>query len=212
MNILNQLSSSQGDKTESSNKKVAEKSIKEPKLLKDIASGFDNKDKKLQADCIEVFTMVSENHPDLVVPFADKVILLLSSKETKIRWEAVHTLAFIADKIPDQIFSILPELQELIEKDKSTIVRDYSLDAIANYAKVNKDASENVYEILKKALEIWEEKHAKQVFKGFCNIIDNQPKFSSEINRLVEPYLNAEKKIVITEAKRLLKKLNNPGL
>ena len=206
MDILNQLSSSQGDKTESSNKKVAEICIIEPKLLQDIALGFESKDKKLQADCIEVFTMVSESCPDLITPFIDKVTPLLTCKETKIRWEAAHTLAFIANKTPGHIFTILPELLEIVERDKSTIVRDYTLDAIANYAKVDKESSENAYGILKKALEIWDEKHAKQVFTGFSNILDNQPNYKNEIQKLAEPYLNAKKKVVVTEAKKLLKR------
>ena len=207
MDILNQLSSSQGDKTENSNRKVAEICIKEPKLIQDIASGFESKDKKLLADCIEVFTMIAENHPEMISSFVDKITPLLSNKETKVRWEAAHTLAYIADRVPDQIFTILPELQEIVEKDISTIVRDYTLEAIANYAKVNKETSENAYGVLKRTLDIWEEKHAKQVFKGFNNIIDNQQKYGSEIIKLVEPYLNAKKKIVVTEAKKLLKKM-----
>ena len=180
---------------------------RDPDLLKDIATGFLSTNKKLQSDCIEVFTMVSENHPDLIVPLADKVLPLLKNKETKTRWEAVHTLSFIADKIPDIISSILPDLQELIEKDKSTIVRDYSIDTVANFAGFNKDSSEKAFGILKTALDLWEEKHAKQVFKGFSNILDNQPSYKTEIRKIVEPYLDAKKNVVIKEAKKIIKRI-----
>ena len=47
MEILNQLSSKQGDKTEKSNRIDAEKCIENPDLLKDIATGFLSADKKL---------------------------------------------------------------------------------------------------------------------------------------------------------------------
>lgn len=96
----------------------AEQCIRNPELLHSIVAGFESKDKKLQSDCIEVFTIISVNYPELIVPFADKVSQLINNTETKTRWEAVHTLAFIADKTPETIFSILPELQNLIEKDK----------------------------------------------------------------------------------------------
>jgi hypothetical protein len=207
MEILNQLSSVQGDKTEKSNKIVAEKCIETPDLLKDIATGFLSTNKKLQSDCIEVFTMVSENHPDLIVRLADKVLPLLKNKETKTRWEAVHTLSYIADKIPDIIFSILPDLHELIEKDKSTIVRDYSIDTVSNFAGFNKDSSEKAFGILKTALDLWEEKHAKQVFKGFNNILDNQSLYKTEIRKIVEPYLDAKKNVVIKKAKKIIKRI-----
>ena len=208
MEILNQLSSKQGDKTEESNRIVAEKCINNPDLLNDIATGFLSSDKKLQSDCIEVFTMVSEKHPDLIAPLADKVVPLLTSKVTKTRWEAIHTLSFIADKIPEIIYSILPELQELIEKDKSTIVRDYTVDTIASFAKSDKESSEKAFGILRTALDLWDEKHAKQVFKGFNNILDNQPTLKLEIEKLVRPFLDAKKKVVANEAKKIIKRID----
>jgi hypothetical protein len=207
MNILNQLSSQKGDKTEIANRLVAEKCIANPKLLAEIAIGLKVQDKKLQSDCIEVFTFVAEVKPEFVVPFAENILPLLHSKETKARWEAVHTLSFIAEKISDTVFSVLPVLQSLVEKDKSTIVRDYAMDTIANYAKVSAETSTNAYEILKFALELWGEKHAKQVFKGFNFVLDNCPDCKVEIHKLVQPYLSANKKIVTNEAKKIIKRI-----
>ena len=207
MEILNQLSSQKGDRTEVSNQIVAEKCIIDPRLLSEIAVGLEDKDKKLQSDCVEVFTIVSKAKPDISVPYADKIAPLLYSKESKTRWEAVHTLSYIAEKIPDIIFSIFPMLQSLIEKDKSTIVRDYAIDTIANYAKINVEASEKSYKLLKSALDLWGEKHAKQVFRGFNNVLDNLSGCKTEINSLVQPYLSASKKIVAAEAKKIIKRI-----
>lgn len=208
MEILGQLSSRQGDKTEKSNRTVAEQCISDPGLIREIVKGFDDKDKKLQSDCIEVFTMVSEGHPELIVPYAESILPLLSSKVTKTRWEAAHTLSFIAGKAPDIIFSVLPELQELIEKDKSTIVRDYTVDAIANAVKSGDDLSK-AFEVLKLALGLWDGKHAKQVIRGFNNILDNQPTYQAEIGKIVKPYLEASKKVVANEAKKVMKRIES---
>jgi len=209
MEILNQLSSQKGDKTEIANRLVAEKCIANPRLLAEIAIGLEDRDKKLQSDCIEVFTLVSEVKPEYIVPYTDNILPLLYSKETKTRWEAVHTLSFIAEKIPDVILSILPVIQSLIEKDKSTIVRDYAMDTVANYAKVSAETSGESYELLKYALELWGEKHAKQVFKGFNYVLNNCTDYKAEINLLVQPYLTANKKIVATEAKKIVKRIEN---
>ena len=209
MEILNQLSSRQGDKTEASNKIVAEKCIANPQILAEIVVGLADKDKKLQSDSIEVFTLVSEKKPELIVQYAGNIVPLLSSKETKTRWEAVHTLSYIAEKIPDIIFSVLPLLQSLIEKDKSTIVRDYAIDTIANYAKISVETSEKSYELLKSALNLWDEKHAKQVFRGFNYVLDNFSDCKAEINLLVQPYLSANKKVVASEAKKIAKRIEN---
>jgi len=206
MEIINQLSSQKGDKTEDSNKIVAEKCIANLQLLAEIAVGLEDKDKKLQSDCIEVFTMVSGKKPEFTVQYADNIIPLLSCKQAKTRWEAVHTLSFIAEKIPDVISSVLPVLQSLIEKDESTVVRDYSIDTIANYAKVSVETSEKAYGLLKYTLELWGEKHARQVFRGFNHVLDNCTDCKAEINMLVQPYSMANKKIVAAEAKKLIKR------
>jgi len=207
MDILNQLSSQKGDKTEISNRLVAEQCIANPKLLAEIVIGLEDKDKKMQSDCIEVFTLVSEARPEFIVPYADNILPLLYSKESKTRWEAVHTLLLIAEKIPDIVSSILPVFQTLVEKDKSTIVRDYATDTVANYAKISAETSEKSYELLKYALKLWGEKHAKQVFKGFNYVLDNCPDLKAEISLLVQPYLSANKKIVAAEAKRIVKRI-----
>jgi len=81
------------------------------------------------------------------------------------------------------------------------------MDTVANYAKVSAETSENSYEILKFALEFWGEKHAKQVFKGFNNVLDNCTEHKAEISSLVQPYLTANKKIVVTEAKKIMKRI-----
>ena len=206
MEIINQLSSQKGDKTEDCNKIIAEKCITAPRLLADIAVGLEDKNKKLQSDCIEVFTLVSEKKPELTVQYAENIVPLIYSKDAKTRWEAAHTLSYIAEKIPDTISHILPALQSLIEKDHSTIVRDYSIDTIANYAKTSVETSEEAYELLKFTLELWGEKHARQVLRGFNHILDNVSDYKAEINSLVQPYLSANKKIVATEAKKIIKR------
>jgi len=204
MEIFNQLSSQKGDKTEDSNKIVAEKCIANPRLLAAIAVGLEDKDKKLQSDCMEIFTLVSEKKPEFAVPYADDIVPLLYSKGSKTRWEAAHTLSYIADKIPDTVSDILPALRSLIEKDDSTIVRDYTIDTIANYAKVSVETSEEAYELLKFTLGLWGEKHARQVLRGFNHVLDKIPEYKAEINLLVQPYLTANKKIVAAEAKKII--------
>jgi len=82
MDILNQLSSQKGDKTEIANRLVAEKCIANEKILADIALGLEDNDRKLQSDCIEVFTFVAEVKPEFVVPYAESILPLLYSKET----------------------------------------------------------------------------------------------------------------------------------
>jgi hypothetical protein len=59
---------------------------------------------------------------------------------------------------------------------------------------------------LKSALDLWGEKHAKQVFRGFNFVLDNGLDCKTEINALVQPYLSASKKVVVSEAKKIIKR------
>jgi hypothetical protein len=206
MEILSRLSSRKEDRTEGSNRIVAEKCISNPLLINDIAVGLEDRDRKLQSDCMEVFTMVAEKEPDLVVGYADIIVSLLTNRETKTRWEAVHALSYIAEKVPDVIFAVLPTLQSLVERDKSTIVRDYAIDTLANFAKASVETSEKSYELLKYALELWGEKHARQVFRGFNHVLDNCSDYKTAINALVQPYVSANRKVVAAEAKKIIKR------
>ena len=151
--------------------------------------------------------MVSEKKPEFIVQYTENIVPLIYSKDAKISWKAAYTLSYIADKIPDTISHILPALQSLIEKDHSTIVRDYTIDTIANYAKISVETAEEAYELLKYALDIWGEKHARQVIRGFTHVLDNISDYKAEIKSLVQPYLTANKKIVSTEAKKIVKRM-----
>ncbi len=207
MDILAQLSSRTGDASEKSNRQVSEDCIKNPELLNEIVGGFEADDKKVRTDCIEVCTMIAETHPDMIIPYGRKVLPLLSSKETKTRWEAVHTLSFIAEKVPDIINDISADLSRMIKTDKSTIVRDYAIDTIANYAKSGKKSSENAYTILLEALTVWKEKHARQTLRGFGIIIDFCPERKREIGKIAMSYLGAKKGVIAAEAKKIMKRI-----
>ena len=56
-------------------------------------------------------------------------------------------------------------------------------------------------------MDLWGEKHARQVFKGFNYVLDNLSGYKAEINSLVQPYLAANKKIVAAEAKKIVKRI-----
>ena len=181
MSILNQLSSQVGDRSTSANRQVVEKCLSNPALLEEIASGLDEKDAALLGDCLEVFTEVSEQQPAWVAPFAKKVVPFLTHKNTRVRWEAMHTLTNVSALVPELIQPLLPALTEIIHTDKSIIVRDYAVDVVAHYASVDKPAAQNAYPILKEALSVWEGRHAGHALKGLTNVAGQVPALRPEL-------------------------------
>jgi HEAT repeat protein len=205
MSIITQLSSQVGDRTEVSNLKVVAACQADPTLLAEIVSGLSSKDAALVGDCAEVLTKVAETDPAWVSPYAPQLITLLTHKNTRIRWEAAHALAFVAALAAPVIASSLPQLREIVHHDKSVIVRDYTVDTIANYAAVNVQATELAYPILVEALTTWEGKQAGHALAGLTNVAKTTPHFHDELRHYAQLCLADSRNVVRQAAKKLLK-------
>jgi HEAT repeat protein len=207
MSITDQLSSQVGDKTEQSNIKVVELCIKDSSKLTEIAEGLQSKDIALIGDCTEVFTKVAQLQRDLVVPFADDLIPLLTHRNTRVRWEAMHAMSLISELVPNKIKPILPQLKGQIVTDDSTIVRDYAVDAVSNYGKTSKEAAEEAFPVLTLTLDEWLHKHAARALKGLQNVAKSNPELTNKILPIAEKNLNSPKGTVKKAAKDLQKSL-----
>ncbi|MDZ7332708.1 MAG: hypothetical protein ONB31_12075 [candidate division KSB1 bacterium] len=205
MSILNKLSSQVGDRSEYSNRKVVIQCLDDPDLLAEVAEGLKSKDAALVGDCAEVLTQVAEQHPEWVAPYAEALAALLNHRATRVRWEAMHALAFVAACVPTRIASLLPTLAEKVRGDSSVIVRDYATDAIANFAATGKSAAETAYPLLKEALTVWNGKHAGHALKGLLNVARQIPALRAELIAIGEEYSHSVKGVVRKAAKDLLR-------
>jgi hypothetical protein len=208
MSILNQLSSQTGDRTETSNRKVVIQCLEDPDLLIEITGSLRHKDAALVGDCAEVLTKVAEENPNLVAPFADSLAGLVSHKNTRVRWEAMHALALIASSTPTTISALLLKLAEMLRTDASVIVRDYATDAIANYASTGKSAAEAAYPLLKEMLTLWNGKQAGHSLHGLAHLARLVPTRRAELRVIAEEYSHSDRGVVRKAAKELIKVIN----
>ncbi|MCX6257067.1 MAG: hypothetical protein NTW49_04085 [Bacteroidia bacterium] len=206
--IIEKTSTLSGDKTSGSNHAVALMCLEDPGLLSEISNGLCDKNKKVIADCAEVMTMVAEKNPALVVNFADQLIPLLKNKFTRARWEAVHALALIAGLIPDHIMSVLPEIADLIEKDESVIVRDYSTTMIANFGGAGKMYAEAAYPCLINVLKQWGDRHANRALDGLLNVIRYLPGLKKDILAIASEFTESKKGVNRKSAMKLIKEIS----
>lgn len=160
-----------------------------PGLLTKIAAGLGEEDAALAGDCAEVLTLVAEQRPDLVVPYAGAISALLGHKTTRVRWEAAHALAYIAALVPETIAPLLPALAGIIRNDASIIVRDYGIDALGNFAAASPLAAEQAYPYLKEALTAWECRHAAHALNGLANVAMLVPSLRPELYGIASDYL-----------------------
>jgi hypothetical protein len=86
MPVLSLLSSPRGDRSESSNRKVAIQCLDDPGLLSEITEGLRGTSAALAGDCAEVMAMVAEGQPEWIVPYAKDLASLITHKTTRVCW------------------------------------------------------------------------------------------------------------------------------
>jgi len=181
MSVLERLSSVAGDPSEGSNKAVAREALERPEILDEVAVGLEWDDRKLAADCAEVFTEVAKENPALVAPYVTRIVPLISHKYTRARWESTHALALVASLVPEQVAPVLPDLVAKIERDKSVIVRDCAVLALGEYGRSGSEAAREVFPHLLRALEGWGGKHAKLVLEAMSKLTEVEPALEAEV-------------------------------
>jgi hypothetical protein len=211
MSILSQLSSQSGDRTEAANRAVAAQCLKHPELLQDIAGALGDGNPALVGDCAEVLTKVAEEDPGLVVSYAEKLAPLLAHKTTRVRWEAMHGLALVAALTPKLITRLLPQLQEKLRKDASTIVRDYAVEALGGYAGSGPAAADKAFPLLAEALTLWDGKHAARALNGLARVAERAPRHEPAIRTLAYAQLGAARGVTRKAAKAVLKGMEGRG-
>lgn len=206
--ILSRLSSQSGDKTEQSNIEVAQMCLENPELLDEIAEGLSRSDVNLIGDCVEVFTKVAQSRPELITPHVEKLARLMDHKKTRVRWEAMHAIALVSPLLPDIIAQYFDRLIEMLRTDTSTIVRDYAVDAIGNYARTGADSAHAAYPILTETLKLWEGKHAARALTGLGFVAQSAPELRDDIMVIAQEYITHGRGVVQKAAKTLVKTLS----
>jgi hypothetical protein len=211
MSILDQLATHQTPHNGEANRAVAQACSLEPGLLFEIAAGLASADAGLAGDCAEVMTMLAEQHPELVAPYAGSLAGLLNHKKTRVRWEAMHALAFCAPRVPELIASLLPRLDEIIVADESIIVRDYAVDAVSRYAGLGPAEAQRAYPILRMACSAWDGKHAGHALTGLRQVALRQAAPAAELRAMAEQSITAPRAVIRKAAGDLLKILAKAG-
>jgi hypothetical protein len=208
MDMISQLSSQCDDRTDEANRKVAVLCLDKPRLLVQIMEGLSSDDPAIIGDSAEVFTKVAEFNPQIVVPFAGALALLLNHKVTRVRWEAMHAIALTAHLNTDAILQLLNIFTTILHKDSSTVVRDYVIDCLGNVSAANDQAALLALPILKKAILLWEDKHLARVLNAMTKIAVSSPSLAVEVLMYGYDYSNHPKGSVQKAAKKLIKAVN----
>ena len=203
MDLLSKLYSTSGDKH--GNYIVAEMCCQEPMYIMQIVAGLQEKNGKVVADCAEVLTEIAKTMPEIVAPHSLSIPPLFKHHNNRARWEGLHCMALIAVQVPGLVASLLPELHEMIVKSDSVIVRDYSIDIVANFASVGPEQASQALPILRESLEVWEEHHAGHALVGLENAVEHLPEIKPELMLTAEALCQHPNSSVQKLARKFLK-------
>jgi hypothetical protein len=207
MSLLAQLSSQVGDRSEEANREAAALCLADPSLLPEIAAGLQSADAALSGDCAEVLTMVAQERPAWIAPYAPALAALLGHQHTRTRWEATHALALVADLAPAVVAPLLPQLAASLRQDKSTIVRDYTVDMLGRYGRTSAEAARTALPLLQEALSLWDGKHAARALNALAEVAQRLPGYAAEMREIGQHFSSHPRSSVSKAAKQLLKKL-----
>jgi hypothetical protein len=203
MNLLAGLSSQTGDRR--GNYTVAALCVKDPSLIPQIVAGLDQTDNKIVIDCAEVLTEIAKVNPALVAPFGKHVPKILANKNNRARWEGMHSLAYIANLVPDVVQPLLGDLDEAIRTNDSIIVRDYAIDVIGNYAQSSMGAARLAMPLLEGSLKVWDGRHAGHALTGLTYVAQLLPETRSHLSEIAQEYMNHPSGVIQKAARKLLK-------
>lgn len=205
MSLLNRLSSLSGDRTEQSNREVAALCVDNPALLEEIAAGLVSGDAALAGDCAEVLTMTGERLPEAIVPYADRLATLLGHGTPRVRWEAMHALAWVAPYKSGLIVKLLPELDRILREDRSTIVRDYAIECLGRAVDGNEQTAAAVWPVLRQAIGGWGGKHLARLLTAMTAVAAASPELAVELLPYGHEHADHPRSSVRKEARRLVK-------
>lgn len=137
MSIVQKLSSAAGKRSKEINKELAKEIISnnDHQAINEIAALLDDKNKKIQSDCIEVLYEIGYIKPELIESHLYKFLELISSRNNRMVWGAMIALSSISSIWPEVLFEHISVIKKAVDNG-SVITVDAGVAVYANIARV----------------------------------------------------------------------------
>jgi len=147
--MLEKLACRLGRNDEAPNIELAEELCRsnDTTVIKEIVDGFTGADRAVANDCIKVLYEIGERKPELIADYADEFISHLRSKNNRLAWGSMTSLAKIVGLAPEPIFEKLSLIVATYE-DGSVITVDNSISVFAGLCSADESYAKEVLPIL----------------------------------------------------------------
>lgn len=174
--------------------------------LETLILGLDSDEKRVQSGSSVLISLLSEDHPELLVDYVEKFTANLDAKEPVLRWEAVCTLGNLAkaDK-KKKIPSVLPRLYPLLQH-KSIVLANHTVQALSKIGESNPEQAEEILDELIKNAPLFKKTTVGFIIEAMMRFKDYDD-LTPKMRTFIEPFLDSKIKVVAQKAKRTMKKL-----
>lgn len=152
MDIFNKLASVQGRKDEVPNQELAHIIAKnsDKSGVEEVIGYLSHKSKGVQQDAIKVLYEIGEHKPELIAPYLEQFMQLLTSKNNRMQWGGMTALHYITPLKPAEIYDHIAHILEVADQG-SVITRDHAVNILIALASVS-EYTENALSLLAEQL------------------------------------------------------------
>jgi len=185
MSVIDRLASTLGRRDDIPNQELA-RELAETKAIDDIrelVANLQNRDRKIQSDCIKVLYEIGYIDPELIAPYAEDFLALLRSRNNRLVWGGMSALATIAELTAPMLYEHRSDIQVAIEKG-SVITVDRGIQALSTTAAQKDEYKSDLFPYLLDHLKTCRPKdvarHAEAILAAVNS--DNKAKFIEVVN------------------------------
>lgn len=133
------LASSMGRRDEHPNIALAEKIVAsgDTKKVEELIALLQDAKQDVRSDCIKALYEIGDRNPAMIVSYADVFVQLLTDKQNRMQWGAMHALSSMASLVRSRLYKIVPKLLAVAAKG-SVITRDHMIKILAEIGKEKK--------------------------------------------------------------------------
>ena len=172
----------------------------------DIVQGLQSPTARVRNGCAELASLLSELHPDLLLPHLALFHAHLGAKEPVLRWEAACTIGNLvtADRKGVTRASLEPITRFL--HDKSIVLQGHAVRALAKMARAFPDLAPRIQQSLVSSADRFPGSRVGFLVEAMAAFASDR-KLRKIAERFVAPHVDSEIKAVASKARKTLKAL-----
>lgn len=207
MSVIDKLASSLNIRNTEPNKELAKviAAKKDRNAVKELVDHLNDKDKRIQSDCIKVLYETGEIDPTLISEHVKSFLAQLESKNNRMQWGAMTALDLITPEHPDLIYASLGKIIAIADKG-SVITTDHCVGILLKLCAVKKYKA-NAFTLFTEQLQKSPTNQLPMYAEHAVPVIDSSNK-ATFIKILTSRLSEIDKESKLARVEKVIKKVN----